>query len=387
VQGPDEPGDHNPAAIAGRLRGAALAAAAGALVAASSAHAGSLTALPSPYFPVRPTPPLRAFQATAEIRFPGRLTSNQVVRVSIDSTGRPFRVVDVNRIIVARKGDYSFGIAAPAEDVRAEPSSASEPGLRTGAVLWQGFSPGRRVLAAEITLRPAAAVAGLPLRVEISGSKVRLVNTTSASAAATDAAIPAGEIAKALDGTRASLQTGAPSAPTVLNAVGPVRRVHVVARVPLRVRGIARFGGGSPRPVDTVVGKNPVTVSGAGELKRLELSVLVPEPAELLRPPGASTWVALARAGRFPRGRGATRLAVERLLATALVLQFQEFLANPDAGGASRSSYRYLLTERPQPAVAESARPPGGHGWPVTLAVALGLAAALAGALVLWAHS
>lgn len=384
MQGSDEPGNHDPAPIATRLRRAALAVTAGVLVTASSAYAGTLVALPSPFFPVRAAPPLRTAQATAETRFPGRLSSNQVVRVSIDATGRPFRVVDVDRLVVARKGDYSFGIASPAEDVRVAAGSASEPGLRTGAVLWQGFSPGRRVLAAEITLKPTA-VTALPLRIDIAGSKVRLVNTTSASASAVDAAVPATQIARALDGARATLQTGAPSPPTVLNAVGPVRHVHVVAQVPLRVRGTLRFAGGSPRTLDTAVGKSPVTISGTGDLKALELSATPPEPAALLRPEGASSWLALARTGRLPRGRAVTRLAVDRLLATALLQQFQEFLANPDVSGVTRSSYRYLLAERPRSAAVH---PHGsGRAWPVTLAVALGLVAAVTGALVLWAHS
>jgi hypothetical protein len=383
VQGPDEPGYHNPAAITGRLRQAALAVTA-VLVAASSAHAGTLVALPSPFFPVRAAPPLRTAQATAETRFPGRLSSIQVVRVSIDSTGRPFRIVDVDRIVVASKGDYSFGIAAPAGNVQAAAGSASEPGLRTGAVLWQGFSPGRRVLAAEIALRPPAATV-LPLRIDVAGSKVRLVNTTSASAAAVDAAIPATQIARALDGARATLQSGTPSPPTVLNAVGPVRHVQVVAQIPLRVRGTLRFAGGSPRTLDTAVGKSPVTVSGTGDLKALELSATPPEPAALLRPKGASSWLALARTDRLPRGRAMTRLAVDRLLATALAQQFQEFLANPDVSGATRTSYRYLLAERPRSAAVQPRD--GGPAWPVTLAVALGLVAAVAGALVLWAHS
>jgi hypothetical protein len=363
-----------------------VAAAAGLLVAASSAQAGTLVALPSAFFSVRVAPPLRAVQATAETRFPGRLSSTQLVRVSIDSTGRPFSVVDINRTVVARQGDYSFGIAGPVQDVRAAAGSASEPGLRKGAVLWQGFSPGRRVLAAEIALRPTAAVTGLPLRIEISGSKVRLVNTTSASAAVVDATVPEAEIARALDGARATLRSGAPSSATVLNASGSVRHVRVVARVPLRVKGTLRFAGRAPRTLDAVVDKSPITVSGTGGLKKLELSVSLPEPAELLRPPGASSWLALARTGRLPRGREATRLAVDRLLATALDLQFQEFLANPDAGGISRSSYHYLLAERPQPAAVDTTHG-GGHGWPATLAIALGLAAALTGALVLWAHS
>ena len=77
---------------------------------------------------------------------------------------------------------------------------------------------------------------------------------------------------------------------------------------------------------------------------------------------------------------------MDRLLAAALDRQFQEFLANPDVSGVTRSSYRYLLAERPRPAAIKAAHG-SGPGWAVTFAVALGLAAALAGGLVFWAHS
>jgi hypothetical protein len=112
--------------------------------------------------------------------------------------------------------------------------------------------------------------------------------------------------------------------------------------------------------------------------------VKVPEPASLLRPLSRPTWAGLARAGALRNGRATTRLAIERLLGAALATQFNEFLANPDAAGTSRTSYRYQLVR------AESRRgglPARHSGAWVAVALALGLAAAALTAVVAWAHS
>jgi hypothetical protein len=225
----------------------------------------------------------------------------------------------------------------------------------------------------------------LPLRIEVKRSELRFVNTTSASATAVDAAASALDVARALDDTRAALKANAPAPAPVVNAQGPVRDAHVVAQVPLQVRGTVRFAGRQPRKLAVVVGRNPVRISGAGELKALDLSVVVPEPADVLRPPTARRWLDLARSGRLTDGRRTTRLAVDRLLAAALAVQYRQFLVNPDARGVTQSSYRYELAHRPQRPTAEQSS--GGQSWLAPLAVALGLAVAAAGALVLWAHS
>jgi hypothetical protein len=307
------------------------------------------------------------------------------VRVSVGSSGKPFRIVVVDRIAIAAKGDYSFVIPAPVEDVRAVAGSDSEPGLRSGSVVWQGFSPGGRRLSAAVTLHAAAAAVDLPLRVEIDGSQLRLVNTTSASATVMDANVSAVDIARALDAARAAVELGIPTSAQLVNAVGAVREARTTDRVPLRVRGTIRFSDGAPRKLEDVVGQSPIEIVGNGRLKALELSVSVPEPASLLRPPGADRWLDLARSGRLPTGRKATRLAASRLLTAALALQFQEFLANPDMNGAARSSYRYLLAERRQAAPVDASG--RNFGWPAAVAIALGLIGAAVGALVLWAHS
>jgi hypothetical protein len=386
VQGPDEPGDHDPAAIG--IRRAALVVAACALTATAGAAVqapGRIVVLPSPFSPLRPAPPLPGAGAATETRFLGRLSSSQAVRVSIDDSGTPFRVVDVDRILVTRKGDYSFVVAGPVEHVRPVPGSSAQPGLRTGAVVWQGFSPARRALAAEITLNPGAAASALPLRVDAGQSGLRLTNTTSATAKAVDVRLPTLGVARILDAAREGLATGRPIPAPILTAAGRIRNASVAAYVPLRVRGSVRFSGRRARRVAAVVGREPLLIQGGGELRALDLSVSVPEPEAVLQPPAARGWVAAARSGRLPGGRAITRLAVNRLLAAALAVQFQELLANPDAGGGSRTSYRYVLATRPHAVAAADTS--GGHDWVAPLAIGLGLAAAAAGGLVLWAHS
>jgi hypothetical protein len=386
VQGPHEPGDHDPAAI--RIRRAALVVAACALTAAAGAAAqapGRIVVLPSPFSPLRPTPPLPGAGAVTETRFPGRLGSSQTVRVSVDSSGTPFRVVDVDRILIARKGDYSFVVGGPVENVRPVPGSSAQPGLRTGAVVWQGFSPARRALAAEITLSPRAAASALPLRVEVGQSGLQLTNTTSATAKAVDVRLPTLGVARILDAAREGLGTGTPVPAPILTAAEPIRNAPVTAYVPLNVRGSVRFSGGPARRIAAVVGREPLRIQGAGGLKELDLSVSVPKPAAVLRPPGARSWVAAAHSGRLPGGRAITRLAVTHLLTAALTVQFQELLANPDASGGSRTSYRYVLAKRPQAVAATDTS--GGRDWVAALAIGLGLAAAAVGGVVLWAHS
>ena len=86
------------------------------------------------------------------------MTSDQRVLVGIDATGKPITIAVVQRLTLHKLGDYSFAVPGPIADVEAAAGSASEPGLRHDAILWAGFSPGNKTLAARATLRvpPAA---------------------------------------------------------------------------------------------------------------------------------------------------------------------------------------------------------------------------------------
>jgi hypothetical protein len=366
------------------LRAAALAGCAGLAAVPAARAAAPQVALLSPFSPPRASPPLRVVLPPGETRFFGRLASTQSVTVSIDPAGRPARLVDVDRILISRKGDYSFAIGAPALDARRAAGSESEPGLRSRAVVWQGFSPNRRLLAAAITLRTGEAASSLPLRIEVGKSGIRLVNATAASVPAVDAPTRASEVARALDAAKAALEAHIPTPTAVVAALGPTRGVRIGGVVPLRVAGAVRFEGEAAHRVAATVGSRVFSIPGKGTLRSLELSVTVPEPASRLRPPAGRRWADLARAGTLRSGRATTRLANERLLGAALATQFNEFLANPDASGTSRTSYRYELVQ----AAARGGGLPARHSraW-VAVALALGLASAAVAAIVAWAHS
>jgi hypothetical protein len=305
--------------------------------------------------------------------------------VSVDGSGAPFRIVDVDRIFIARKGDYSFAVAGPVETVSGVPGSSSQPGLRTGAVVWQGFSPARRTLAAEITLVPRVAASALPLRVEVGQSGLRLVNATSATTSAVDTRLPALPVARVLDAAREGLATGVSVSAPLVTAVGPLRNAPVTVYLPLSVRGTVRFAGAPAHRIAAFVGRTPLRIPGTGKLETVELSVSVPDPAAVLRPPGARSWVDAARSGRVHGGQALTRLAVNRLLAAGLAVQFHELLANPDASGTSKTTYHYALAEQPQTVAAAHAS--GGRDWVAPVALGLALTVAALACLVLWAHS
>src|SRR4029079_11090094 len=85
-------------------------------------------------------------------------------------------------LVVTRIGDYRLTVPAPARNAVAAAGSDYTPGLRQGAVLWSGFSPGNRVLVANVTLDPEAAAPLLPMKVEVTDGAVRLENATATTA-------------------------------------------------------------------------------------------------------------------------------------------------------------------------------------------------------------
>jgi hypothetical protein len=340
--------------------------------------------LVSPFTSPRQTPPFRTSAPGVETRFFGRLVSTQAVTVTIERSGEVTRVVDVDRILVGRKGDYSFAVNGPIEDVQATRGSESEPGLRTGSVVWQGFSPGRRTLAAAITLRTGATATALPLRIELAGSTLKFVNTSSASAQTSEAPTSAAQVARALDASRAALAAGVPVSSAVVRALGPPRDVRVRAFAPLRVSGVAELDAGERRSISTAVGGKPVVVELPDAPRSLDLAVTIPAPAAVLAAPGGRAWADLARTGRLHDGRALTRAANERLLAAALAGQFRTFLENPDPSGSTRTSYRYVLPEATNAAVV---RTQGDSSPWLAVSIAIAAAIALLGGIVFWAYA
>ncbi len=77
-------------------------------------------------------------------------------------------------------------------------------------------------------------------------------------------------------------------------------------------------------------------------------------------------------------GRRLLELVNRTLLSLARVRQYQAFLGNPDLGGRSETTYRYVSAVRPRPTAAPGASSHGGG----VLRTALWLAAIVGGAVV-----
>ncbi|MGZ4353591.1 MAG: hypothetical protein ACXVZ4_08600 [Gaiellaceae bacterium] len=361
MQEPHERDDHHPS----RLIRTLLVAAAAALACAAAARAERLVSLPSPIAGLSPEPPLHggAFASAENVRH--RIDSRTVVRVSLDRSGAPFAVGATQRLDVRVQGDYFFTIGAPVLDVRPAAGSASVPGLRTGSILWAGFDPGRRMLAAAATLEPARAAQALPVRIRVGGGAVVLQNTTRVSIGTYSVAAPRGPVLAYLARLRSDVVHGRlPQPASVPVTSNPVpERMTVTA--PLHVTGTL-----GARRVDLVL-LDRVTLTAHG---RIDLRV---EPLERVETAG------LVRLG----GSALVRAAIRATLTLARTRQYDAYLGNPDPTGPSTTTYVYRSATRA--AAPAAAAPAGGHGrswrWDALLAAALALA--LVGGTALWARS
>jgi hypothetical protein len=291
---------------------------------------------------------------------PGPVVNDERVLVSLDGGGGVQRVVVEQRLRLTGEGDYQVRERGPA---RASEALGDEPAPVTkfGAVVWQGFSPGSRELAARLTLDPVLEAARLPLRITASydgrplepGGRVpaagtvvvTLTNTTEQPATlptATDA--PAEPLAAALDAARAAaLAPAGPRIPAVgsglPSAVPATGEAEVVGTsgVPLRITGALSALGedGAPLPMAVrgpamtpvpdgaaVAGTLPagasaelqVDVSAPGRLD-LDLTAVPALDARTLDPPGGSaSWAAWAASSPDLAAR---RSAVDLLVSTA----------------------------------------------------------------------
>ena len=296
------------------------------------------------------------------------IASTDRVLVGVDPSGRPVRVHVRQRLLVSGKGDYQFAIGGPITDVRAAPGTQSEPGLRVDQVLWAGFSPGRKVLAADVTLRAPRVAQFLPVRLRVrrEGARVVLtvVNATTAPGTAyTGAARPA-DLARLLDSTRAASLSGTRLKPAFATFTGPVRVRKESVEAPLRVEGELRLPGRAPVPFARTLGDGRplafrVEATGSGT-PQVRMRVSPAPVVTLLRPPGAATWAAAIRKRPLP-----SPLLLRRLFAARMRLvradQYQSFLANPDTDGRSRSVYVYETVKAAAPRAAPASEEGGGE--------------------------
>jgi len=351
-----------------QLRSVAAALALAAVTCGSSAGADRprLVLLPPATSALTAAPPLLASVRLPEQRFPGRISSSLRVLVGVSPDGSPRTVHAVQRLVLDRRGDYIFAVGAPALDVRAGPGSASEPGLRTNAIVWQGFSPGRRVLSADATLGRAASAPALPVRLRLDRGTLVVQNATAVQVTGfTGLAASRRELDEVLAELRSAAAAHRAPGDLLVHAAG-VRPRPMRVDVRLLVDGDLdgrRFSAvlGAGRPDRLVLHARP------GAQPRLRLRV-----RPVYAPPAVSGAPTLAD-------------AVLAALRLARVRQFDAFLSSPDALGSSTTVYEYRIVR----VAAAPVRAPHGGGWgPLAIAAAsVGALLAAAGLVGLWARS
>jgi hypothetical protein len=335
------------------------------LVPAAAAAAPRLALFPTPLTPITPTPPFAPPPSALPNVFKAPIRSGAVVRVGIDSEGRVVSAAATQRLVLKRIGDYRLTVPAPARNVVEAAGSDSTPGLRQGAVLWSGFSPGNRVLAATVTLDPNAAATLLPLKVEITDGAVRLQNATAATATTFTADGNPGQLARILAALRSDPLGRSLGRGTYVEVTGKAETLPVPVVAPLRVTG--RVGN---RDVSLVLTDEPRTIHVGGR-PQVRLAVRPVPPAELASTPPRPTW----------------EEAVRISLTLARVRQYESYLVNPDPLGAVRTSYTYRTVAAPAPPPTPPApQDEGLAAWAIALIAVAGVAGA-GGLAVVWAKS
>ena len=90
----------------------------------------------------------------------------EIVRVGLGADGSVRTVMADQRLELTGAGDYAVRERGPARSA-VSLSQEPPPVTRRGAVVWQGFSAGRRDLAARLTLDPLIEAQHLPLSVKV----------------------------------------------------------------------------------------------------------------------------------------------------------------------------------------------------------------------------
>lgn len=388
--------------------GVALAVAVGASPAAA---APTVVSLPWPPIVLPHTPPL-APPNQGGLPFPGqflnRLATSERVVVGLEGDGTPHSVRVLQTIVVKRLGNYVFTVPAPVRSVLPGPGTESQPGQRRNQILWQGFSPGHRVLAAWADLRPAESVGSLPLRVrvttEVGGSplgpgekrsgELRMTLTAENATAVTAKSFTAephpGDLAVVLGRIRSAIQRDVSAEGLNLRVRSGSTPVEVRVAAPLRLDGTLTFAPGTATLRGTRAGT--VRISGLLDgVRRTRLRLVLRGRAVNAAAPKLKLSVRMAdvpdlvRPAQDPRTRLARTIALE--LAYARKRQYDMFLSSPDQTGPSSTTYEYetAAPEKPAP-VSATARGDRDQtlGW---IVLGLILVAGLPAAAVIWAHS
>jgi hypothetical protein len=389
---------------------AAVASLALGAAAPSGAETPIVVSLPWPPAILPKEPPLAPPSSgllPISTRFLGRLTNRERVVVGIDTDGEPQSVRVGQRIGIGPLGDYVFTIAAPVRSVLPGPGTRSPPGQRENQIIWEGFSPGNRVLASEAELRSEDSVGALPVRVQVqttiggrslSQGEVRsgplrvvltVTNVTAVAASSFTAEPDPADLDLVLARIRAAIKRNVFAEGLNLDLLSPRTRVSTKVAAPLRIEGTLRFAPGTARLAGAPSGVVHFAERLDGlrrgqfrlELRGRAISAGPPKMNLRVRPDAV---VDTIRPSQAPRVRLARTIALE--LAYARKRQYDQFLASPDATGRSATTYIFRTTTASAPIVTSPADSSDDNtlGW---IVLGLVLAAGLPAAAVAWAHS
>ena len=312
------------------------------------------------------------------------------VRVGIDGDGSPHESRSRQRLEVRALGDYTFFIPAPAITVTAGARERVAARLRQNQILWQGFSPRRRVLAASAQLRLQDSAPGLPIRLHIAGARP-------------SRAVRARDHDRERD--RCALEH-------VRRRPGRGRR-RGGARFPPRRTGRAYRGEGDPRPRRGAADSRSMRAGLRSEAfaerlcstrRRCRRAIWRRRPLQAAcSAAGLPQVSALARRGSpaapsirlvaqpfidaaLPPASTRSFADLQRVsLRYARARQYQSFLANPDSIGPSETTYVYE-TATAEPAPRPANEPSDDAALPAAIVLG-GLALLAFGLVVVWAHS
>ncbi len=390
------------------------------LVASAAAAAPAprvLFTLPSTRTPIGLEPPLTGVVSfeheVAPLIFRQQVDSQEHVQVGVDASGTPNSVAVVQRLLISGKGDYLYTVPGPVLGVSPTADTQSQPGFRTGAIVWAGFSPGSRRLGVRARLGVHAAAPYLPLRVSVASSvdgrplregeersgklvvRVTLRNATQAKTPIATAAGDALTLARTLDAAR---RGDFPAASLGISVRTPVLTRQATVEAPLVVTGNVVLHGrsGEQRHAFSVeLGDGlPLTrtltfAAQAVDARTPDVTLKVEpvNPHRTLAPPnGARSWVDYARRTGAGDSRELLVAVEDAFLRAARANQYDTYLKNPTLTvGKSVGDYTYV-TVAPR-AVARATSSHGGLGALAVALIALGAVVAAGGLVVWWAHS
>ena len=371
-----------------------------------------------------------------ERTLPGPVRDEELVKVLVTPDGES-RGVKVRQVLtLGGVGDYFIKVPGPVRDVEPLARSTAQPGLRAGAVVWQGFADKKEVLAAELKLSPQQEAEKLPLAVKVvalvDGApiesdelpegrltlKITLRNSTSSTLSLPSGSPDPQAVANALDALRGVLQRGqmpepgSDDLPRTLGVSGKVEEAEKTVAAPLRVRLLVQLPKRSTelRANKGQIQKAPGTASitgslstrhpgltfelqartPGGRLPKIGITAQVAAPeADEVDPPEGTSWRSAVAAG-VVSARDMFDKLVFVLAEAAATPEVNGYLGNPDRDGLTSSVYRYEVAFGPRGKAAGPAPSPAptSESSPLQMISAAALVALLLVVLaVIWARS